>query len=90
MRRHYVYYRVAATELDAVVEAVLGWQRSLRDRHAGLQAELLRRPELRGGEVTLMEVCGPLDDALATAIEAEAGALLHGVQRHVEAFDLID
>jgi hypothetical protein len=89
MRRHYVYYRVAAADLATVTQAVLGWQRSLCERHAGLQVELLRRPELRDGEATLMEVCGPLDDALAEAIENEARALLPGLQRHVETFDRI-
>jgi len=87
VRRHYVYYRVAAVDLDAVAQAVRNWQRSLCERHAGLKAELLRRPELRAGEATLMEVYGPLDDALAAAIEVEARALLPGVQRHIEAFD---
>ena len=89
MRRHYVYYRVAEVDLDALTPALRGWQRSLCERHAGLTAELLRRPELRDGEATLMEVYGPLDDALAAAIEAEARALLPGLQRHVEAFELL-
>jgi hypothetical protein len=90
MRRHYVYYRVSEADLERVSRVVLGWQNTLRERHAGLQAELLRRPEPRGGEITLMEVCGPLDDALADAIEGEARTLLPGVQRHVEVFDPID
>ena len=89
MRRHYVYYRVAAVDLDAVAQAVRNWQRSLCERHAGLKAELLRRPELRAGEATLMEVYGPLDKALAAVIEAEAHALLPGLQRHVETFELL-
>lgn len=90
MRRHYVYYRVDEAELGAVVPAVRAWQRGLCERHPGLQAELLRRPELREGQVTLMEVYGPLDDALAAIVEAEARGLLPHLQRHVEAFDRLD
>jgi hypothetical protein len=90
VRRHYVYYRVDEAEVAAVIEAVKGWQRALCERHPGLHAELLRRPDLREGQVTLMEAYGPLDDALAGRIETEARVLLPGLQRHVEAFDLLD
>lgn len=78
MTRHYVYYRVPAERLADAVAA-------LRPLLAG--AELLRRPELRDGRITLMEVHA---DGLSPALEAQLRAALAGLidgERHVEAFD---
>lgn len=85
-RRLYVYYRVPEAALVATVKAVRAMQATLTAAHPGLQAELLRRPELRDGEVTLMEAySGHLTPTLAAAIERAAGALPQ--PRHTESFD---
>lgn len=88
-RRLYVYYRVAEPALTATVHAVQGLQAGLLARHPGLQAQLLRRPELQGGEVTLMEAyAGAITPALAAAIGQAAAAISALPQpRHVELFD---
>jgi Domain of unknown function (DUF4936) len=88
-RRLYVYYRVAEAQLPATVLAVRQVQAALVAAHPGLQAELLRRPELRDGEVTLMETyAGPLTDTLHAAITQATSALPQ--PRHSEQFDTLD
>lgn len=84
MRRFYVYYRVPAQQLAEAVAAV-------RALHAGLRCpvELLRRPELSKGCVTLMDVY-QLDDAAAHDFEARAAGVLApwlDGPRHVEVFE---
>ncbi len=87
-RRLYVYYRVAEAQLPATVAAVQQAQASLVADHPGLQAELLRRPELRDGDVTLMETyAGPLTPALEAAIVQATSALPQ--PRHSERFDTL-
>jgi hypothetical protein len=88
-RRIYVYYRIAQADLDAVREKVLALQARLCADHAGLRAELLRRPEAAEGQLTLMEiyVCEQgIDAALQAAIEAAASYAGLAGPRHVEAF----
>jgi hypothetical protein len=88
-RRLYVYYRVAEAQLPATVVAVRQVQAALAAAHPGLQAELLRRPELRDGEVTLMETyTGPLSPALEATITQATSALPQ--PRHSEPFDTLD
>ena len=88
-RRLYVYYRVPQSQLAATVAAVRQVQTALLVAHPGLQAELLRRPELRDGEVTLMEIyAGPLTDAVLAAITQATSALPQ--PRHSEHFDTLD
>ncbi len=89
-RRHYVYYRVAQADLAVAVAAVGAVQAALKARHAGLGAELLRRPGARDGAVTLMEVW--IFDAGhdAQAIETEAAAASQRWcrdGRHLEVFE---
>lgn len=87
-RRLYVYYRVPEPALAATVTAVRAMQATLAAAHPGLQAELLRRPELRDGEVTLMETyaaAAGISPALQAAIDAAARALPQ--PRHTESFD---
>lgn len=87
-RRLYVYYRVPEPALAATAAAVRTMQATLTAAHPGLQAELLRRPELRDGEVTLMETYrGHITPTLAAAIERAASALPQ--PRHTESFDLL-
>ncbi len=87
-RRLYVYYRVAAAQLPATVAAVQQVQARLVASHPGLQAELLRRPELRDGAVTLMETYAGQLTAAAEAAIAEATSALPQ-PRHSERFDTL-
>lgn len=87
-RRIYVYYRVPEAALSVTVAVVRQMQSALTLAHPGLHAELLRRPELRDGEVTLMETYrGHITPTLAAAIERAASALPQ--PRHTESFDLL-
>ena len=86
--RLYVYYRVAGAALGATVQAVGLVQAALLAAHPGLRAELLRRPALDPGEVTLMEVyAGSVTPALLAAIEQAAAALPQ--PRHNELFEAL-
>jgi len=85
-RRLYVYYRVPAPALAATVTQVLLMQATLRQAHPGLCTALLRRPELRDGEVTLMETYAGLHAAALQATLALAAAALPQ-PRHAEWFD---
>lgn len=82
----YVYYRVAEPALAATVVVVRQLQTRLVDAHPGLQAGLLRRPELRDGAVTLMET-------YSGAVPPDLGALLASAAaklpqpRHLEWFE---
>ena len=88
-RRLYVYYRVPQAQLPATVAAVRQVQAALVAAHPGLQAELLRRPELRDGEVTLMETyAGPLTNVVLAAITQATSALPQ--PRHSEHFDTLE
>ena len=88
----YVYYRVAGADLPAAVAAARGLQAGLQTAHPGLQAALLRRPGLQGGQATLMETyCHPdgLPDTLQAGIhQAAQQALAPWLQgdRHHELF----
>ena len=88
----YVYYLVAAADVQAVVAAAQQLQIGLRTAHPGLQAALLRRPGLQDGHVTLMETYshpGGLPANWQAAISQTAqhalAPWLHG-QRHQELF----
>ena len=91
--RLYVYYRVDQADFVAVRAAALNLQASLRHAHPGLQAELMRRPDLRDGQITLMETYAQadgVDAALAQAIEAAAAkSLARWLKgpRHCERFE---
>ncbi|MES2716248.1 MAG: DUF4936 family protein [Pseudomonadota bacterium] len=88
-QRLYVYYRVAEAALPTTLAAVRQVQAALVAAHPGLQAELLRRPELRDGEVTLMEAyAGPLGPALEAAITEATSGLPQ--PRHSERFDTLE
>ena len=93
MRELYVYYRVAPADAAAAETGVLTLQRRLREEHAGLQARLLRRPELHNGFETWMETysCngqGGVTPAQQAAIESAAAALSACIAgpRHTEVF----
>lgn len=80
MPQRYVYYRVHADAVAAV-------QAALQPHLAAGRLQLLRRPELRDGLVTLMEVQAPgLDDSTEATIAACVAPWVQG-QRHVELFE---
>lgn len=86
MLRHFVYYRVPQAALDDAAAAV-------RRLHAALptSVELLRRPDVKQGLVTVMEIY-TLNAAAAQAYEAAATTALApwlDGQRHVEVFDAL-
>lgn len=89
----FIYYRVAPAHADALTAAVRGMQAALCTERPGLRARLLRRPDVRDGLQTWMEVyalpSGDDVDTAALAIERAAGralgAWLTG-PRHVERF----
>ncbi|MBL8353158.1 MAG: DUF4936 family protein [Burkholderiaceae bacterium] len=88
-RRLYVYYRVAEADLGRTVVAVRSMQQALVAANPGLQAGLLRRPELRDGQLTLMETyAGAVAPALAGLLADAAAALPQ--PRHAEWFDTLD
>lgn len=83
--RLYVYYKLPEAALAATVDAVHRVQAGLRAAHPGLQAELLRRPDLQAGQVTLMETyAGALSPAVEAAIAEATSALPQ--PRHSERF----
>jgi Domain of unknown function (DUF4936) len=92
-RRLFVYYRVEAVQAHEAIAAAKRMQAALRQHHAGLAAELLRRPAMADAQVTLMETYmhpQGIEDGLQAAIEAEASSALHGLiagARHVEVFE---
>ena len=93
-RRLYVYYRVPSAALAGCVQAALALQAGWVQACPGLCAELLRRPGLRDGEVTLMEAYSGPAQALAETLPdalAQAAALagLPGA-RHAEWFDELE
>ncbi len=89
MQQLYVYYRVDLAQLPAAVAAVTAVQARWLVRHPQAHLALLRRPELREGQVTLMEVLQlPATDLpLAEAECAAAVAPWLQGPRHVERFE---
>lgn len=83
--RLYVYYRVPEADLVATLKAVRAMQAQLVADHVALRTEVLRRPDLRDGEVTLMETyAGGVTPALLASINEAAAALPQ--PRHNEFF----
>jgi hypothetical protein len=94
-RELYVYYRVAEPQWRDAADAVMAWQRQLCRARSGLAARLLRRPDPRDGQVTLMEAyvrADGIDAALQAELARGAPALQSWLcgERHVEHFDPLD
>jgi len=85
----FVYYRVAEADLAALLSAAKAMQTGLALECPLLQPALYRRPDLRDGEVTVMECYAQADEAAQAAIDRAAEALAHWLRgpRHVERFD---
>lgn len=88
----YLYYRAPEIAADAVLAAFERLQDALGMAQPGLEARLLRRPELTEGAQTWMETyrcAGGVDAALEARIEAAASLAFDGVPigtRHRERF----
>lgn len=99
-RQLFVYYRVEEAVWLQASAAVVEFQRRLCEAHPELAARVMRRPQTKGGQITLMEVyaldaaANPegIDPAWQARIESAAVVLRRWQQgeRHVEWFDPID
>ncbi|WP_323141678.1 DUF4936 family protein [Massilia phyllosphaerae] len=67
----YVYYKVREQDSAALEPRVRALQAALAARHA-VVPQLKRRPEIRDGLQTWMEVYPSTDDAFGAALEAAA------------------
>jgi len=91
-RALFVYYRIDANALGAVLQAVRQMHDALVAGSPALQTTAWRRPDLREGELTVMETYlhpDGIDAALERRIEQAAQALspwLRG-DRHTEVFE---
>jgi len=97
-RRLFIYYRVDAACAQHAIAAAARAQAALIERHAGLQAALLRRPETSDSHITLMETYARsaaseprgVDEPLQAEIEQMLVHALAGFtlgERHVEIFE---
>ena len=91
LRSLFIYYRIASADAAIARGAVEAMQYTLRERHAGLQAALWRRPQEKDGMQTWMETYthpDGVDESIEADIAAAALALQPWLQgpRHVEAF----
>ena len=91
MRSLFIYYRIASANAAAARSAVEAMQYTLRERHAGLQAALWRRPQEKDGMQTWMETythADGVDESIEADIAAAALALQPWLQgpRHAEVF----
>ncbi|HJV02717.1 MAG TPA: DUF4936 family protein [Burkholderiaceae bacterium] len=89
MRDLYIYYQVREADAPALLPRVAAMQAALA-RQFGVAGQLKRRPEVREGLQTWMEVYPGTGEefgaALAAAVEqAQVPALIAGA-RHVEVF----
>ena len=90
MEHWYVYYKVAAVEADTVARQVRQMFNLLGERAPN--ARLMRRADMEGDEVTLMEVYEPVSDAstfgatLDGAVRASGLASALVARRRVERF----
>ena len=56
MRELFIYYRIPVAKVDEALAAVHAFQARLRERHPGLNARLLCRPEPKDSLHTWMEI----------------------------------
>lgn len=91
LRSLFIYYRIASADAAIARGAVEAMQHTLRERHAGLQVALWRRPQEKDGMQTWMETYthpDGVDESIEADIASAAVALQTWVQgpRHVEVF----
>lgn len=95
VRELFVYYRVPVDLAEEARGRVLQMQAGLCERHAGLQARLLRRPGDAAGLQTWMETYAwpershGIADDVQSEIERAASVLApwHDGPRHAEVFE---
>ncbi|HZW14386.1 MAG TPA: DUF4936 family protein [Noviherbaspirillum sp.] len=85
----YIYYRARCEDAHALCTQVRGMQQCL-SREYGIVTRLKRRPEIKDGQHTWMEIYQDVPDSFAEALEravVQAGlpALIDG-QRNIEYF----
>lgn len=94
-RELFIYWKVAAAQLQLALQATQALQNSLRQHHPGLLARVLQRADESGaGNATLMEIYAlpeGLGPDVQQAIEVQAALHLAPLgaplpQRHVEVF----
>ena len=85
----YIYYRVRAERAELLHKCVTEMQQRLQQEH-GISSALKRRPQLRDGLHTWMEVytSAPRDFDMILAAEVEKAALAELIdgERHIEHF----
>jgi uncharacterized iron-regulated membrane protein len=96
MRELFIYYRIPVADAAAARTLVDAFQARLRQRHPGLSARLLRRPDERDKQQTWMETYSfdssvqvhGVTPELQAEIETQARALGHLIagDRHTEVF----
>ena len=96
MRELFIYYRISVTDAAAARTLVDAFQARLRERHPGLTARLLCRPDELENQQTWMETysfdptihAGGVSPELQVEIEMQARDLSHVVTgiRHTEVF----
>ncbi len=88
----YVYYRLPQANLQAVCAQAAALFERVHQMRPVISPSLLRRPELRDGDITFMEVYGPLPAGSLTSLTEQIAdllpqfPLLHGASRHTEQF----
>ena len=92
LRTLFIYYRVATAQAQPARQDVQAMQAALCGRHAGLTAELMRRPGEKDGLQTWMELYShpagvgtELEAEIAKAAEPIQRDWIHG-PRHAEVF----
>lgn len=89
----FIYWRLAAVDVDDAARAMAAFQEALRLRYGGLQARVMRRIDDQGDKATLMEtyaLAGGVNEQLHTEIVvggAQAAAAWSQGPRHVEVFE---
>ena len=96
MRELFIYYRIPVAKVDEALAAVHAFQARLRERHPGLNARLLCRPEPEDSLHTWMEIyafdptlnAAGITAACQSDIESEAHCLAELIAgaRHIESF----
>jgi hypothetical protein len=96
MRELFIYYRIRSAAAAAARDAVQAMQERLCQRHPGLTARLLRRPDEHDDQQTWMEIYalqrddrqGGVSPQIEADIAAEAVALAPFIagNRHTEVF----
>lgn len=85
----YIYYQVKEADAASLQAAVVSMQAALSERH-GVACQLKRRPEVKDGRQTWMEVYAatPADFAAALSAAAERAGLAAWTSgaRHTELF----